>query len=201
MKRDRAHEEFEQFVATCGRDLLRTGYLVVWDLGSAEDLVQECLFRVARRWPRVRTMEHPKAYARRVLVNLALDDGKRRRRHRSELDVRGHGLVADRPDEVTARALGMVETSSELIDALGALAPRQRAVLVLRYFEDLSEVQVAEAMGCSVGTVKSTTSRALDRLRCVLASVQAAPSSCDPEDLTDRKTDRKGVNDDEPTRI
>ena len=84
MKRDRAHEEFEQFVATCGNDLLRTGYLVVWDLGSAEDLVQECLFRVARRWPRVRSMEHPKAYARRVLINLALDDSRRRRRHHSE---------------------------------------------------------------------------------------------------------------------
>ena len=105
--------------------------------------------------------------------------------------------MADRPDEGTARALGMVETSAELIDALGALAPRQRAVLVLRYFEDLSEVQVAEAMGCSIGTVKSTTSRALDRLRLVIASVQAATSSCDPQDLTDRK----GVNDDEPTRI
>ena len=197
MKRDRAHQEFEQFVAASGNDLLRTGYLVVWDLGSAEDLVQECLFEVARRWPRVRTMEHPKAYARRVLVNLALDDSKRRRRRHAELDLRDRGPVEDRPDEATARALGMVDTSSELIDALGALAPRQRAALVLRYFEDLSEVQVAETMGCSVGTVKSTTSRALDRLRAVLASVQSANISNDPQGITDTK----GVTDDEPTRI
>jgi RNA polymerase sigma-70 factor (sigma-E family) len=160
-------------VADSADDLLRTGFLMVWDLTSAEDLVQECLFRIARRWHRVRTMEHPKAYARQVLVNLALDDAKRRHRRRSELDLRNRPAMEDRDDQAAASALGMVEITSELIDALGTLAPRQRAALVLRYFEDLSEAQVAEILGCSVGTVKSTTSRALERLREALAPVES----------------------------
>ncbi len=170
MRRDESREEFERFVAGSADDLLRTGYLLVWDLAAAEDLVQECLFQVARRWPRVRSMEYPKAYARRILVNLALDDAGRRRRRHSELDPRDRLTVENRPDESSARALGMVETTSELLDGLGALAPVQRAVLVLRYFEDLSEAQVADVLGCSVGTVKSTSSRGLERLRQALAS-------------------------------
>jgi RNA polymerase sigma-70 factor (sigma-E family) len=156
--------DFEQFVAGCADDLLRTAYLVVWDLAGAEDLVQESLFRIARRWPRVRLMEHPAAYARRVLFNLALDDAKRRYRHRSEL-VRSGPPHEERADEAAARALGLVEATPELVGALAELAPRQRATLVLRYFEDLPETQVAAILGCSVGTVKSTTSRALERLR------------------------------------
>ena len=171
MRRDQAREDFEQFVAGSADELLRTAYLVVWDLTSAEDLVQECLFRIARRWPRVRSMQHPTAYAKRVLVNLALDSAKRRHRHRSEMDPRDRLPMEDRGDEAAARALEMVDTASELVGALGALAPRQRAVLVLRYVEDLSEARVAEILGCSVGTVKSATSRSLERLREVLAPV------------------------------
>src|SRR5690348_17833462 len=78
--------EFDQFVAAHVDDLLRTAYLIVWDEGEAEDLVQECLLKVARRWPRVRRMEQPKAYARRIVVNLALDDARRRARRRHELE-------------------------------------------------------------------------------------------------------------------
>jgi RNA polymerase sigma factor (sigma-70 family) len=103
------------------------------------------------------------------LVNLILDGAKGRSRHSSELDPRDRMSMEDRQDEAASRSLVAVDTASELLDALGKLAPRQRAVLVLRYFEDLPEAQVAEAMGCSVGTVKSTTSRALERLRHVLA--------------------------------
>ena len=174
MRRDEARDEFERFVADSADGLLRTGYLLAWDLAAAEDLVQECLFRVARRWPRVRSMEYPKAYARRILVNLALDDSNRRRRHHSELELRDRHTVENRPDESSARALGMVETTAELLDGLGSLAPVQRAVLVLRYFEDLTEAQVAEVLGCSVGTVKSTASRGLERLR------QSLPSALPP---------------------
>jgi RNA polymerase sigma-70 factor (sigma-E family) len=174
--RNQAKDEFEQFVASSAADLLRTGFLVVWDLSTAEDLVQECLLQVARRWPRVRSMEQPKAYARRILFNLALDGAKRHHRHRSELNIADRSVIEDRHDLAAARALGAVETTSELIDALGALTPRQRAALVLRYFEDLSESEVAEVLGCSVGTVKSTTSRALERLRGVLVPVKVADS-------------------------
>ena len=168
MRSDQVQEEFEQFVAGSSDSLLRTAYLVVRELSVAEDLVQECLFRVARRWPRVRLMEHPTAYARRILMNLILDGAESRNRRLSELDPVRHLRMEDRHDEAAARSLGDVDTASELLDALGKLAPRQRAVLVLRYFEDLSEAQVAESMGCSVGTVKSTTSRALERVRALL---------------------------------
>ncbi len=145
--------------------LLRAAYLIAWDFAEAEDLVQECLLRVADRWPRVRTMEHPAAYARKVLVNLALDEGRRRTRRRAELGSSGAGPVDEREDADAVRVLGLVETGTDLSRALGELAPRQRAALVLRYFDDLSEAQTADVMGCSVGTVKSTTSRALERLR------------------------------------
>jgi RNA polymerase sigma-70 factor (sigma-E family) len=160
-------QEFDRFVAETGDGLLRAAYLITWDLADAEDLVQECLFKVARRWPRVRRMEHPVAYARTVLVHLALDDGKRRTRRRAEL-AEAATAFEQHEDDTAVRVLGRVEASADLMQALAELPPRQRVALVLRYFEDLSEADAAETMGCSVGTVKSTTSRALDRLRSVV---------------------------------
>jgi RNA polymerase sigma-70 factor (sigma-E family) len=162
---DRVRYEFDEFVAGSARDLLRTAYLIVWDEPAAEDLVQECLFEVARRWPRVRTMEYPLAYARRILVNRALAGGRRRGRQRAELDGLGPLDGEELADEDAELAFGSVETISDLVDAVQTLAPLQRTVLGLRYFDDLSEAQVAEILGCSVGTVKSTTWRALARLR------------------------------------
>jgi RNA polymerase sigma-70 factor (sigma-E family) len=197
VRRDQAHEAFDAFVALACDDLLRTAYLLVWDLTAAEDLVQECLFRTARQWPRVRSMDHPKAYARRILVNLALDGAKRRHRHQRELDVRDNLLLEIRGDEAASAAFARVDKTSELKDALRTLAPRQRATLVLRYFEDLSEAQVAELLGCSVGNVKSTTSRALARLRHVLAPISAASNPFLPPDVTDPN----GANDERATRI
>ena len=161
----RSKEEFDRFVAASVDGLLRDAYLVVWEFAEAEDLVQECLLQIARRWSRVQTMEHPRAYARRVLFNLALDDGKRRTRHQAELGRTAAAHIQAHPDDAAVRVLGRIEASADLVQALGELPPRQRAALVLRYFEDLPEAQVAEVMGCSVGTVKSTTSRALQRLR------------------------------------
>jgi RNA polymerase sigma-70 factor (sigma-E family) len=177
--KDRVKEEFEQFVAGCADELLRTVYLVVWDLPTAEDLVQECLLEVARRWPRVRGMDHPVAYARRILVNLALDGAPRRSRHRSELQRGDANVLENRLDVGATRQMGLAESTPELVQAVAGLPPRQRAALVLRYFAELTEAETAEALGCSVGTVKSTTSRALDHLRHVLAPV--------PELITDSK--------------
>ncbi len=146
--------DFEKFVAHNTDTLTRTAYLVVWDLQEAEDLVQETLLRVARRWPRVRRMERPAAYARRILVNLALRGADRRSRTRQELT--GAAL----PD----RAAEPIDAHHELLGPLAALPSRQRTVLVLRYFLDLPEAEVAAAMQCSLGTVKSTASRGLARL-------------------------------------
>jgi RNA polymerase sigma-70 factor (sigma-E family) len=157
-------DDFDEFVAGNLEQLLKTAYLITWDAGDAEDLVQECLFKVARRWPRVRAMAQPRAYARRILVNVAFDDARGRARRRSELDE--PATVIDGP----ARDLLVgLETRAELLDALALLTSRQRAVLVLRYFNDLTEAQTAEVLGCSPGTVKSSASRGLARLREVLA--------------------------------
>jgi RNA polymerase sigma-70 factor (sigma-E family) len=161
----RTKAEFDRFVTESGEGLLRTASLITWDAAAAEDLVQECLLRVARHWPRVRAMDHPRAFARTVLVNLALDDGRRRSRHRAELNGTGRSHVEDHEDDRAVRVLGRVEASADLTRALATLPSRQRAALVLRYFDDLTEAQTADAMGCSIGTVKSTTSRALERLR------------------------------------
>jgi RNA polymerase sigma-70 factor (sigma-E family) len=157
--------DFDRFVAKTAEPLLRSAYLITWDFAEAEDLVQECLFKVARRWPRIKKMERPVAYARTVLIHLALDEGKRRSQRRAELGPEATGLLEARHDDTAVRILGRVETSTDLLRVLRELPPRQRAALVLRYFDDLSEAEVADAMGCSVGTVKSTTSRALGRLR------------------------------------
>lgn len=171
LRRGRARTEFERFAAIHADALLRGAYLMAGDRGEAEELVQECLLRLARKWPRVRSMEHPGAYARRVLFNLILDGGRQRTRRRTELlaveITDGHG-----GGEQTTAAL---ETRVELVQALGALPARQRAVLVLRYFADLPASEVALILDCSPGTIKSSTSRGLQRLRQTLDS--AAPVS------------------------
>ena len=164
-RRGRTRVEFERFVDTCAGDLLRTGYLIVWDLEEAEDLVQETLLRVARRWPRVRRMDLPGAYARRILVNLAINDAKRRSRRRRELEPPDGAPLEAHADRAAAGMFEAFDARAELLGALAVLPPRQRAVLVLRYFEDLSEAQTAQTLNCSVGTVKSTASRGLARLR------------------------------------
>lgn len=159
-------DDFDEFVSGNLEQLLKTAYLITWDAGEAEDLVQECLFKVARRWPRVRAMAQPRAYARRILVNLALDDRRGRARRRGELD--GGLFVSEEP---ARDLLAGLETRAELLDAVARLRPRQRAVLVLRYFNDMTEAQTAEVLGCSPGTVKSSTSRGLARLREALAPI------------------------------
>jgi RNA polymerase sigma-70 factor (sigma-E family) len=165
--------EFDRFVLSHVDGFVRTGYLLVGDLAEAEDLVQECLLRVARRWPRVRSMDYPVAYARRILINLAIDGAECRARARLELAMGEGSVLETRVDEAAERRLGVVGVHAELLSALEMLPPRQRVVLVLRYFEDLSEVQVAETLGCSLGTVKSTTSRGLAQLR---QALEAAPT-------------------------
>src|ERR1700722_19504070 len=168
-----AHADFDQFVAAHVSDLLRTAYLIAWDEVEAEDLVQECLFRVARRWPRVRSMDQPHAYARRILINLAADGARRRARRRVELEPPPAGGAERSVDPLAA-----LDARAELVGALGQLPPRQRTVLVLRYFHDLTEAQAAELLGCSPGTVKSNASRGLARLREVLELSSAQTQEC-----------------------
>jgi RNA polymerase sigma-70 factor (sigma-E family) len=156
-------DDFDRFVTGNLEQLSRTAYLLTWDAGEAEDLTQDCLLKVARRWPRVRRMEQPGAYARRILVNLAVDGARTRARRRSELDE-----TTTVTDPVAHDYLTGLETRAELLQALAQLTPRQRAVLVLRYFNDLTEAETAEALGCAPGTVKSNAARGLARLHAAL---------------------------------
>jgi RNA polymerase sigma-70 factor (sigma-E family) len=151
-------EGFAQFIEARQRALQRTAWLLTGDRALAEDLVQTALVRSWPRWERIRRRDDPEIYVRRVMVNTWATWVRRRWRHERPVwavpDSRAPGDVAG---EVTVR---MVVRS-----ALGSLPNRQRAVLVLRVFDDLSEAQVAQVLGCRVGTVKSTMARALARLR------------------------------------
>jgi len=167
-----ARDGFDAFAAGAIDTLFRAGCLMTGDVRDAEDLVQETLLRVARRWHRVESMDHPLAYARRILVNLVLDGARHRTRLRAELEP--PAAVAEPADANARRALQRVDDLAEFRWAVAQLPPRQRAVLVLRYWEDLPVAEVAEILGCSAGTVKSTASRAAARLAWILS--QGRPS-------------------------
>jgi RNA polymerase sigma-70 factor (sigma-E family) len=176
---------FDEFVRANAGALLKTAVLITWDDDEAEDVVQECLLRLSVRWRRVQGMDMPLAYARRILVNLALAGRDRRFRRRFELAGHDHpnastGGPNDRVDLNAEALLHSLNERSELIDALGHLTPQQRIVLVLRYFEDLSEAQVADLLGCSTGTVKSSASRGVARLRALLSPSTSETEVCEP---------------------
>lgn len=154
-------EEFTAFVSAHQQDLLRTAWLLVGDAHRAEELVQQALVRTYVAWSRARTGD-TLAYARRVLVNLRTDTWRRRRR-----EVLVHE-VPDAPDAGRA-ATDVHADRDRLMRALGTLTTRQRRTVVLRHLVGLSEAETADALGVGVGTVKSTTSRALALLRDVLA--------------------------------
>jgi RNA polymerase sigma-70 factor (sigma-E family) len=184
LRRSRARGEFERFATSHADGLLRTAYLMVGDRGEAEDIVQECMLRLARKWPRVGAMEHPGAYARRVMVSLVLDGGRRRSRRALEL-----GATEIRPVPATGHdGTTGLDARTDLIRALSELPARPRAVLVLRYFSDLPEADVARVLDCSVGTVKSSASRALDQLRRTLEG--AAPQ---PNGAPDKPASRRSL--------
>ena len=162
---ERSSQEFEAFVTETADPLFRSGYLMTANVAETEDLLQETFLRVARHWNRVRSMEHPLAYARRVLINLALDGAVARDRRGQEL--RNSDGAAQVVDQGSLRQLSGIDDQAEFQWALTALPPRQRAVLILRYWDDLSEQEVAEILRCPIGTVKSTTSRAVTELRSI----------------------------------
>ena len=151
---------FEEFVAAAGHRLLRTAFLLTGDRGHAEDLLQTTFERVARRW--VKISGEPEAYARATMANLATDRWRRKAARPPEVygELPDGELSGGGPD-----IAGSLVVRRTLIAALAELTRRQRAVLVLRYFDDLTEAETAQVLGISVGTVKSTASRALARLR------------------------------------
>lgn len=159
---------FEDFVRARSGSLLRTALLLVGqNRAEAEDLLQVALERAYRHWPKVIRSQEPERYVRRILANASADRWRRMAR-RAE-----HAIAAAFSEPVAPDRTAEIAERDYLLRALAALPPGQRAVLVLRYFDDLTEGQTAQLLGCSVGTVKSQTARALDRLR---AAVDATPN-------------------------
>ena len=139
---------------------MRTAFLLTGDRGHAEDLVQLALERTARRWSGLNGS--PEAFARTVLLHAATDRWRRRQARVQEVfdDAVDEPTIADGVDQLLLRR--------DLVAALQRLPSQQRAALVLRYFLDLSEMETARELDISVGTVKSTVSRALERLRALV---------------------------------
>jgi RNA polymerase sigma-70 factor (sigma-E family) len=151
---------FDGYVQECGTALARTAFLLTGDRQLAEDLVQTVLAKIASRWDGLVERGHPGAYVRQTLVRTAI--GWHRRRWRAETPS------AHLPDRPLGDGTSTVDTRDALRRALLAMPSRQRATVVLRFYEDLGEAEVARLLGCSVGTVKSQTAKGLARLRALL---------------------------------
>jgi RNA polymerase sigma-70 factor (sigma-E family) len=151
--------EYDDVYAAWWPRLVRTAYAVSGDRGRAEDAVQTAFAKAYRSWRRISRLEAPEAYLRRMVVNEVLND---RRRARCR-----HEITSDAPpDRADAETADLAPAHDDDVwRAVSSLPPRQRAVLVLRYYEDLSEQQIADALGCRPGTVKSQASAALATLR------------------------------------
>jgi RNA polymerase sigma-70 factor (sigma-E family) len=149
-------DSFAGFVAARWTALVTTAYLVTADRGIAEDCVQDALVRLHRRWGRVQPQGRV-AYANKAVVNAALSWRRRRRLTEVPLHDRDHDRAVALPDDD--------DLDPRLLAALWSLPPRTRAAVVLRFLEDRSEVETADLLGCSVGTVKAAASRGLARLR------------------------------------
>jgi RNA polymerase sigma-70 factor (sigma-E family) len=154
---DTQHEDaFNAFVAARPRHLLQTAYLLTGDRHRAEDLLQTALTRAYLHWDRIESAD-PEGYVRRTLANAHID-WWRRKPWREE-------PTALLPDSAGPDDAASYDARDAVLQALAGLSRRQRAVIVLRYYEDLSETEIAAALGCSAGTVKSAASRAMAKLR------------------------------------
>ena len=169
MPPDQPVADLEAFLAERGARLLRTAVLLAGSRDAGEDLLQAALERLLRHWRAV--VGDPEGYLRRTLYNLAADGWRRQRAWQRPLALlRGgaRGAAAD--------AVAQVDQRDALIRLLAQLPPRQRAVIVARYWEQLSEAETAQALGCSPGTVKSAASRGLGRLRELMGDENDAES-------------------------
>jgi RNA polymerase sigma-70 factor (sigma-E family) len=159
-----AEAEFEDFVASAWPRLRWSAYLLCGDHHLAEDLAQTALTRTYSAWPRVRRAD-ALAYTRKVLVNLNID--RLRRRHFREVDDTALAAMDGGPGTAPS------EQRDELVRLLLELGPRERKVVVLRHYYDLSEADVAAELGWARGTVKSTLSRALSKMRVSAEALEA----------------------------
>ncbi|MEU8356161.1 SigE family RNA polymerase sigma factor [Nonomuraea sp. NPDC048882] len=152
------YEGFHEFVHARQQSLMRTAYLLTGDPHLAEDLLQTVFTRVASHWAKLAKGGNPEAYARKALVNQTISWRRRKRAELPGAELPESATPGQPHDEATVRRLA-------LRDALAKLTPKQRAVIVLRFYEDRSERETARLMGVSIGTVKSQTNYALAKLR------------------------------------
>ncbi len=164
---DKAGPGFDEFVAARSTALLRTAYLLTHDHGLAEDLLQTSLTKAWFAWDRI--AQSPEAYVRKVLFNTYATWWRRK--------WNGEQATEDLPEAAVGDGAGEAGAGLDLWTAMERLPRRQRAVVVLRYFDDLTEAQTAEVLGCSVGTVKSQCSKAFAKLRIDPALATSPPDS------------------------
>jgi RNA polymerase sigma-70 factor (sigma-E family) len=153
-------QDFAEFVALSSRDLLRSAWLLTGNWATAEDLVQTALAKCWSRWDHIVRRDAPEVYVRKVMVTTFL--AWRGRRWSNELST---GRVPERSG--SADMYTVVDTRAALVAAIATLPPKQRAVIVLRFFNDLTEAGTADMLGCSISTVKTHLARALRSLQSV----------------------------------
>ncbi|MFC4005506.1 SigE family RNA polymerase sigma factor [Prauserella oleivorans] len=158
----RDEQEFAEYFAAKRDSVRRTAYMLCGDWHRADDLAQTTFVSLHRRWRKIRDRRAVDAYVRTTLVRAAIDESRRPWRRERQSDQ------LPEPEELSAPLADRVATREDLLAGLRRVPPRQRAVLVLRYFEGLDVSGVAEVLGCSVGNVKSQTARGLANLRDVL---------------------------------
>jgi RNA polymerase sigma-70 factor (sigma-E family) len=162
-------DEFARFAAVAFPRLRRTSFLLCGDWHTAEDLAQITLTKVFASWRRILRSDAVDAYARKTLLNAYLADSKRKR-HTEVLA----GALPERPADLPGPELRLA-----VMEALATLPPKARAVVILRYWEDQSVEQTAAVLGCSAGTVKSQSARALAKLRSLLAEPEPGADGSD----------------------
>ena len=160
MVRQIEEREFREWAQARRTALRRTAFLLCGDWHLADDLTQTTLTKMYAAWPRIRALDGPDAYVKRVLVNAYLDSRRRPWRREHSTEVLPESALRDRTDDVLDRQV--------VLEAMSQLPLRQRAVMVLRYWEDMNIEQTAAALGCSTGTIKSQTAKAQQHLRRLL---------------------------------
>jgi len=158
-------EEFREFARDRAWPLQQSAYLLCGDWHSAQDVVQETLIKAYRHWPRVKRADNPDAYVRGILLNEVRDRWRRPEKAVPVPRFAAEPAVPDASDDIARR--------DRLLQALLELPPQQRLTVVLRYLEDMTQVETAKLLGCSEGTVKSQSSRALATLRKFLTRTES----------------------------
>ncbi|MGO9082998.1 MAG: SigE family RNA polymerase sigma factor [Streptosporangiaceae bacterium] len=148
---------FRDYVTSRGRSLLRTAYLLTGNMADAEDLVQAALAKTYVAWDRIEDRGALDGYVRRAMINTHISWWRRRRLEEFPTD--------EIPDQAVADHSGDSDLQATLRQAIDRLPQRMREAVVLRFYEDMTEAEVADALGVSLGTVKSTVSRAMAKLR------------------------------------